>query len=322
MVALRCPNCKANISIDDSREFGFCSYCGAKVQLVQTVKMVHEGTVNIPGVKSDEQILASAKKMIDIGENGEAKRLLKKLVETSPDCGEAWLWLAYIKYYDRYYLEWRNDYFSKKASLAEVKEKALSIFEDSSEVEMAKKLLNENDNLLLTGVRHFIENKVEKYILDLEKESKEKNNKLYNNWNLLLGFYADVPENPSKEKCFFTYYNRLYLLTDLAYYVITDISDDGIIHCTFDRLACFSKYIYDSPVSKYLHLRLGYMSDDELIIEHLGYMIKCGASIIDRMSRLYKNAIYERDKKFVCPICGGKLSLFGDCYNKCSLYIK
>ena len=38
MNILKCPNCNATISIEDNREYGFCPYCGQKIQLVQTVK--------------------------------------------------------------------------------------------------------------------------------------------------------------------------------------------------------------------------------------------------------------------------------------------
>ena len=33
MRACQCPNCNAQISLDDSRDFGFCSYCGTKIML-------------------------------------------------------------------------------------------------------------------------------------------------------------------------------------------------------------------------------------------------------------------------------------------------
>ncbi|WP_024865689.1 zinc ribbon domain-containing protein [Butyrivibrio sp. FCS014] len=32
-VSVKCPDCGAELSIDDSREFAFCSYCGAKVMV-------------------------------------------------------------------------------------------------------------------------------------------------------------------------------------------------------------------------------------------------------------------------------------------------
>ena len=39
--ALKCPNCEANIQVDDDREYGFCSYCGAQVQIKEKVVAVH-----------------------------------------------------------------------------------------------------------------------------------------------------------------------------------------------------------------------------------------------------------------------------------------
>lgn len=30
-IALKCPSCGADISLDESRDFGFCQYCGTKV---------------------------------------------------------------------------------------------------------------------------------------------------------------------------------------------------------------------------------------------------------------------------------------------------
>ena len=40
MLQLKCPNCGADIALDDTREFGFCSYCGTKVLLDEYKKRV------------------------------------------------------------------------------------------------------------------------------------------------------------------------------------------------------------------------------------------------------------------------------------------
>ena len=37
--ALKCPNCEANIQVDDNLEYGFCSYCGAQVQIKELIKV-------------------------------------------------------------------------------------------------------------------------------------------------------------------------------------------------------------------------------------------------------------------------------------------
>lgn len=43
--ALKCPNCNANIQVDDDRDYGFCSYCGAQVQVREVVEIRHSGTI-------------------------------------------------------------------------------------------------------------------------------------------------------------------------------------------------------------------------------------------------------------------------------------
>lgn len=55
--ALRCPNCNGDINIDDSREFGYCPYCGTKIQLNETIEVKHSGTVKVEGI---EGIIGSA----------------------------------------------------------------------------------------------------------------------------------------------------------------------------------------------------------------------------------------------------------------------
>ena len=33
MRSCQCPNCNAQLSLDDRRDFGFCQYCGTKIML-------------------------------------------------------------------------------------------------------------------------------------------------------------------------------------------------------------------------------------------------------------------------------------------------
>ena len=40
--ALKCPNCEANIQVDDGRDLGFCSYCGAQIQIKEVIE-IHYG---------------------------------------------------------------------------------------------------------------------------------------------------------------------------------------------------------------------------------------------------------------------------------------
>ena len=43
-IALRCPSCGAEIELDESRDFAFCSYCGTKIV---RDKQIVEHNVNV-----------------------------------------------------------------------------------------------------------------------------------------------------------------------------------------------------------------------------------------------------------------------------------
>lgn len=45
IVSLKCPSCGADITLDDSKEFGFCSYCGTQIQnnAIQKLKIEYSG---------------------------------------------------------------------------------------------------------------------------------------------------------------------------------------------------------------------------------------------------------------------------------------
>lgn len=46
MIELKCPNCKADIELDETRDFGFCRYCGTKV-LIEPNKSKVDGIAGI-----------------------------------------------------------------------------------------------------------------------------------------------------------------------------------------------------------------------------------------------------------------------------------
>lgn len=96
MIALKCPSCSADLTLDDNREFGFCQYCGTKIQLAERV--VHSGTVQLDGIRTAQQKLEAAKTLIELGEYDMAKRGLTELTETYPQIGEGWLYMAKLKY--------------------------------------------------------------------------------------------------------------------------------------------------------------------------------------------------------------------------------
>ena len=188
MVDLKCPNCSANISLDDTREYGFCSYCGTKVQIVQKVRVLHEGTVNISGIQSAEQMLSTAKKMLDVGEKGEAKKILQKIVDLYPDCGEAWLGLAYITKYHSSVIHFLNSWRGFYESSEIIKNNMINEFVDSPEMRKAQKLLAPQNISLYSEL-------VEKYNCEIRDEilkSQKIINTYKTNFKLLVGFECTI----------------------------------------------------------------------------------------------------------------------------------
>lgn len=61
MIPVKCPNCGADIQLDDSREFGFCNYCGTKV-IQEKVVVEHRGTVSLD---QSNKLINLEKRIID-----------------------------------------------------------------------------------------------------------------------------------------------------------------------------------------------------------------------------------------------------------------
>ena len=53
VVQIRCPACGADLSVDSTREFSFCSYCGSKVILNNDNEHVYR-TIDEAGIKQAE----------------------------------------------------------------------------------------------------------------------------------------------------------------------------------------------------------------------------------------------------------------------------
>ncbi|MCR5522854.1 MAG: zinc ribbon domain-containing protein [Clostridia bacterium] len=60
-VAVKCPQCGADIQLDDSREFGFCNYCGTKV-MQDKIVVEHSGSVKVDNSEYVEKFLQNARR--------------------------------------------------------------------------------------------------------------------------------------------------------------------------------------------------------------------------------------------------------------------
>lgn len=96
MIELKCPNCNADIELDDSRELGFCRYCGTKI-------LIERNKSKIDGIANVESLLKRAKQFLDSCQVSKAEEYYNKVLDIEPDNQTALAALNKIKRYNNPY---------------------------------------------------------------------------------------------------------------------------------------------------------------------------------------------------------------------------
>ena len=79
-VTLNCPNCGANIEIDENREFGFCTYCGTKI-VQDKIVVEHRGSVAIEHKDEINNLLLRAEEMMNKRLYDHAERYYNRVLD-------------------------------------------------------------------------------------------------------------------------------------------------------------------------------------------------------------------------------------------------
>ena len=87
LIALTCPNCSGDIQLDDSKEFGFCMYCGKKVMLSEKVRQ----TVIIDNSRNIDNLLVMAEDAVINDNIKTAEESINKVLEMDINIPRAWL---------------------------------------------------------------------------------------------------------------------------------------------------------------------------------------------------------------------------------------
>lgn len=88
LIALRCPQCGADIELDDTREFGFCQYCGTKI--MQERQNIHlSGSVSVDRSGETANLLIRAQTLMQQGRRTDAVKIYERILEIDPANGEA-----------------------------------------------------------------------------------------------------------------------------------------------------------------------------------------------------------------------------------------
>lgn len=96
MIAVRCPNCSADIQLDDSREFGFCNYCGTKV-MQDKIVVEHRGSVKVDQSEFVQKSIANGRRALAKEDWEEVEKYYNLVEQNAPDNIEAVFFSSYGK---------------------------------------------------------------------------------------------------------------------------------------------------------------------------------------------------------------------------------
>ena len=89
-VELKCPNCGAKIQLDNTREFGFCSYCGTKLAQEKII-VEHRGKIAVDGIAEKDALLERGFGFIKEGQFEQAASRFDRALDVDPHCYDAYL---------------------------------------------------------------------------------------------------------------------------------------------------------------------------------------------------------------------------------------
>ena len=92
IVSIKCPSCGAKPQLDDSKERGFCSYCGSPVQIqdaVAKLKVELSGNVKVDGLTEIEKLKDAGNSLQAAGKLQEAQGYWSQVIKIDPTDGDA-----------------------------------------------------------------------------------------------------------------------------------------------------------------------------------------------------------------------------------------
>lgn len=302
MIALKCPSCGSDITFDDSREFGFCSYCGTKLQLVNQVKVSHTYEDTLQAELEIVKRLLAADLMVDAGNK------LDIILRNHPDSIEANLYRGYVK------SMFNVDRPMVNGTTKEEKRTYLmQLYEKSDYIVAAKKLMGNHFIPLYFELKNRYEDIIINKFNRLEESTTRFLKEVQQNIQLLEGYcnYHDSDDDSG----FFMHNGQLMHKYYATYYVVNGMVNNTI-SMTLDSIEIFldshkyQKHLFSEPIE---------LADDQFIyFRGRKYYRKADNNNLDYLYQLMKKG---RKSIFFCSVCGGEIGPLG-CKNKCFFHIK
>ncbi len=86
LVALKCPHCAGNIELDETREFGFCMYCGSKVMIQKEVNVFIDTTEK----RQEANLMPIIRRSYQDGNISETLELIDKVIDAGTADADIW----------------------------------------------------------------------------------------------------------------------------------------------------------------------------------------------------------------------------------------
>lgn len=207
-IAVRCPACGADIELDDSCEFGFCTYCGSKV-MQDKVVVEHKGNVKIDNSEYVEKFLQNARRAKQKEDWDETEKYYNLVEQNDPTNIEAIFYSSYGKAKASLV---ESDLYKRQAAF-KVLQNCVSIIDDNFQIEKA----DENEDIIKQISIDIIAMACSNYVYNQRKNGygivtwtdKMETVTLFNNLNAefgttLLNIIEKYPEE-EKEKTVYLY---------------------------------------------------------------------------------------------------------------------
>ena len=89
-IAVTCPSCGAAARINESKDFGFCEYCGSRIEKEKVI-IEHKGKVSVSGIADEKSLLERAFIFIEDGEYDNADIYIERVLDSNPKYSKAYI---------------------------------------------------------------------------------------------------------------------------------------------------------------------------------------------------------------------------------------
>lgn len=93
-VNLDCPGCGQPMSLDESREFGFCAYCGKKVMLDKVI-VEHKGAIKVDQSQELDNLYILSRRARENDDHYSAQKYYELIITKDPNSWEAYFYSNY-----------------------------------------------------------------------------------------------------------------------------------------------------------------------------------------------------------------------------------